>query len=226
MRARWTTAAAVALVAASAVLLGLVALDTESVDRSALRRSAAGDGAAAERFVEAWERSRSATYVAVGRFERRSQVTGASIASEDYVAQRPPRRIHRQMGGVEGRDDDRLLVCPAPPEGSEADAQPCRLGDAGGLDYEESVAREVAGVRSVVGGGDALYSVDQRDDGCFLLDLRRADPRAPFGLGATFCFDPATGAPIRTEVRYEGGISESLLVEEVRTEVGDADLEP
>lgn len=211
-----------AAVAAYAALLVVTALATPSADRP----GGAGRGDAAARFVEAWERSRTATFVTTGTFERRSDVTGSAIASEDVVAQRPPRRVHRQLGGIEGRDDDRLLVCPAPPAGSDGDRQPCRFGAPGGPTYAESVEQEVEGVRSIVGGADPLYQVTASGDGCFTLDLQRVDPRAPFGIGARFCFDPATGAPTRREVRYEGGISETVVVEDIRTEVTDADLLP
>ena len=213
----------VALVAGYAALLVVATLTTSTGDPAGGRD---GGPTAAARFVEAWERSRRATYVTTGTFERRSEVTGAAIASEDVVAQRPPRRLHRQLGGVDGRNDDRLLVCPAPPPGQEDDPEPCRLGAPGGRSYDQSVRREVEGVRSVVEGPDPLYAVTEAQDGCFALDLRRPDPRAPFGVGATFCFDEETGAPLRTEVRYEGGIRELVVVEEVRTEVRDADLEP
>lgn len=210
------------VVAAYAALLLVTLVATPSRDRPVGEIGSR----AAERFVEAWEQSRSATFVTTGTFERRSDVTGSVIASEDVVVQRPPRRIHRQLGGVEGRDEDRLLVCPAPPSGAEDEREPCRYGDPGGLTYAESVAREVAGLWSILGGEDPLYDVEASGGGCFELDLRRADPRAPFGVGARFCFDEATGAPTRTEVRYEGGISETVVVEDIRTDVSDADLEP
>lgn len=224
MRARWSTVAGVVLVAGYAGFLVWAAVTT--TDGDARRDPATDADGAADRFVEAWERSRRATYVTVGTFERRSEVTGAAITSEDVVAQRPPRRLHRQLGGVDGRDDDRLLVCPAPPPGEEDDPQPCRLGTPGGRTYDESVAREVEGVRSIVRGLDPLYGVSEPGAGCFRLDLRRPDPRAPFGVDATFCFDAETGAPVRTEVHHEGGIRELVVVDEVRSDVSDADLEP
>jgi hypothetical protein len=221
MRARWTTIAGVALVGVYAALLLGAVLSTDSVARDGTGADPAG---AAERFVEAWARSRAATYRTVGTFERRSDVTGAAITSEDVVAQRPPRRLHRQLGGVDGRDDDRILVCPAPPPGD--DPEPCRFGAPGGRTYEESAQREVDGVRSVVTGRDPLYAVTEPGEGCFALDLRRPDPRAPFGVSAPFCFDDAPGAPVRPEVRYEGGIREVVVVDAVLAEVTDADLEP
>lgn len=227
MRARWATIAGLVLVAGYAALLVGVAVTTDSTHR---REDPGAPGAAVDRFIEAWGRSRRATFVTVGTFERRSEVTGAVISSEDVVAQRPPRRVHHQLGGVDGRDDDRLLVCPAPPTGEEDEPEPCRFGSPGRRSYEESVVRELQGLASIVGSVDeessALYVVTEPAAGCFALDLRRPDPRAPFGVAATFCFDRATGAPVRTEVRYEGGISELVVVEEIRTTVSDADLEP
>src|SRR5690606_20195429 len=107
-----------------------------------------------------------ATFVTEGTYERRSEVTGAVIASEDFLAQRPPRRLHRQLGGVEGRDDDRILLCPAPPEGQD-EGPPCRLGEPGSRSYADSVEREVEGMRSLVTGPAPLYSVARGEPGCF-----------------------------------------------------------
>jgi hypothetical protein len=183
------------------------------------------DGAAAEELFAAWERSRTATFVRTGTFERRSDVTGSSITSEDIVAQRPPQRLHRQLGGIEGRDDRRTLSCPSPPEGSPP--EPCTLGDPSGPTYDEDVEREVAALRTLVAGDAPVYAVGRgEDEGCFELVQQRVEPRAPFGQEARFCFDPATGAPANSRVAYEGGIVEVVVVTDIRTDVTDADLEP
>lgn len=181
---------------------------------------------AGESFATAWERSRTETYLATGLYERRSEVTGATVSSEDVVAQRPPRRLHRQLGGVAGRDDDRLVVCPAPPVGDEERPAPCQLGPPGGETYAQSVEREVDGVRMLTSGPRPLYRVTVRRPGCFDLTRQRVDPRAPFGQRATFCFDDATGAVVSSTVHHEGGVVEVLLVSTVRRRVSDADLEP
>lgn len=178
-----------------------------------------------ERFVSAWERSRLATFVASGTFERRSTVTGARVASADVVAQRPPRRLHRQLGGVAGRDDDRLIVCPATP-GGDGRAAACRLGAPGGPTYRESVAAEVDALGSLVGGPDALYTVRVTASGCFALEQQRVEPRAPFGVRSRFCFDSATGAPSGSRVEYDGGIVEVVAVTDIRSEATEADLAP
>ena len=210
-----------------AVYVGLLAWTAaRSIDRPTVDRAALLDEAAPERLVLAWERSREATYVATGTYERRSGVTGAALSSEDVVAQRPPRRLHRQLGGVEGRDDDRLIVCPAPPPGEEDHPAPCQLGPPSGPTYEETVRREVDGLRSLTRGEKRLYSVRERSPGCFDLALLRIDPRAPFGVRASFCFDKATGAITASTVRHEGGIAEIRVVTSIRTDVTEADLEP
>ena len=213
-------------VAAFAALVAVVAVREIQAPDLARPRDPRDERSAATAFIEAWERSRRATFVTRGTYERRSDATGAVIASEDVVAQRPPRRIHRQLGGVDGRDDDRLIVCPAPPAGQEDQAEPCRLGEPGGATYEESVVQEVTGLRSLLLGPSPLYTVVARDPGCFELDQVRIDPRAPFGVAASFCFDDDTGAPTRRRVRHEGGVEEVLVVAEIADEVSDADLEP
>lgn len=178
---------------------------------------------AADRFTTAWERSRRATFVRTGQYRRHSEVTGQEIASEDVLAQDPPRRLHRQLGGVQGRDDDRILLCPATAAGGTGD---CRFGPPGGPTYDRSVAQEVAGLADAVGGEDPLYRVRVEGAGCYRLDLTRADPRAPFGIDATFCFDEATGAPTTSTVRHASGIVERVVVDDLRPEVTAADLEP
>lgn len=212
------------VVAAYAGLLAMTAF--RAVEEPDLDRSVPVVDEAPERFVAAWERSRDATFVATGTYERHSEVTGATLGSEDVVAQRPPRRLHRQLGGVDGRYDDRLIVCPAPPSGTDEKAAPCRLGPPAGESYEQTVRREVNGLRSLVQGDAPLYGVREATLGCFDLELLRVDPRAPLGIEARFCFDPATGAPSARRVRHEGGIVETLAVTSIRTDVTAADLEP
>jgi hypothetical protein len=188
------------------------------------RPSGADDEGAPEAFVEAWERARTATFVRTGTFERRSDVTGSVISSEDVLAQRPPQRLHRQLGGVEGRDDRRTVSCPSRPAG---EAGECTVSDATGPSYSEDVAREVEDLRALVGGSAPVYAVTRAPGpSCFDLALLRVEPRAPFGTDARFCFDPETGAPTDSRVAYAGGIVEVVAVTDLRGEVTDADLSP
>jgi hypothetical protein len=183
------------------------------------------DGAAAADFVEAWERSRTATFVRTGTFERRSDITGSAISSEDVLAQRPPQRLHRQLGGIDGRDDRRLLTCPSAPEGEPRGE--CTLAPPAGPTYAEDVATEVAALGTLVAGETPVYAVGRTPvDGCFDLVQLRVEPRAPFGREARFCFDDATGAPTNSRVAYEGGIVEVVVVTDLRGDITDEDLEP
>lgn len=210
----------------AALLLGAAVAEIRRDDLHRTAPSGAPTESVAEELAAAWERSRTGSFVVSGTYERSSPVTGASLASEDVLAQRPPDRLHRQLGGIEGRRDDRLLLCPAAPAGDD-EVQPCRLGAPSGRTYAADVAQEVAGIRSLTTGPDPLYDVRAgRDDGCYLLALRRPDPRAPFGIDASFCFDPATGAPVSRRVEHPGGVVEVTAATSIRTEVTDADLEP
>ena len=214
-RDRWLTGLALAVLAAAvgtsiAVFgAGDDASETEPAD-------------AATEFVAAWERSRTATFVATGTWERRSVATGSELTSEAYLAQDPPRRLQEEQGGVQGRVDDRLLLCPSGPDDAAA---ACALGPPTGVAYAESVDAEVEALATLVEGPDRLYDVTA-DGGCFTLTQQRVEPRAPYGTSATFCFDAATGAPARREVRFERGIVERVVYDEIRAEVTSDDLRP
>jgi hypothetical protein len=224
MRARRGLILGWSVVAAYAAALLVVAVTT--TDGRLRPGDRPDDGSAAVELIDAWERARTATFVRSGTFERRSTVTGAVITSEDVLAQRPPQRLHRQLGGVDGRDDDRVIVCPAPRTG-EATGGECRLGGPGGPTYAEDVASELAGLRSILQGPTPLYGVARGDEaGCFDLAQLRSDPRAPFGTESQFCFDAATGAPANSRVQYEGGIVEVVIVAAIEADVTAADLRP
>ena len=216
-RRRWLGWGALGLWVVLLVVVAVGSLDEHGrVERPPART-------ADDRFVAAWKRSREATYYAKGTFERHSDLTGSSIGSEDVVAQDPPRRLHRQMGGIEGRFDDRVLVCPSAPG---PDDPPCQLGDPGGRTYAEDVAAEVASLRTLVEGARRVYSVRDAGPGCFALDQRRSAAGVPFGVRSRYCFDDATGALVEATVTYAGGIDEHLLVRDLRSEVREADFVP
>lgn len=210
------------LVAIWAAALVAVGVRTEDGDLRPGDRG--GDVDAAAAFVDAWDRSLQATFLREGTFERRSEETGATISSEDVVAQRPPRRVHRQLGGVDGRDDQREILCPSDPVAG--DPLPCSYGPATGATYGEDAASEVAALRSLVSGDAPVYAVEAAPGGCFTLAQLRAEPRASFGIEARFCFDADTGAPTDSRVRYAGGIVEVVAVTRLTDEVDDADLAP
>ncbi|MEX2294127.1 MAG: hypothetical protein WD691_10115 [Acidimicrobiales bacterium] len=224
MRARRGLILGWTVIAAYTGLLGWASID--AVDSSGRADRAEVEAGAPSRFIDAWQRSREATFVAVGTYERQSRVSGALLSSEDVVAQKPPRRLHRQMGGVEGQDDGRLIVCPAPPAGEEERRAPCQLGAPSGVTYSDSVQREVAGLRSILLGDVPLYIVREPTPGCFDLVQRRIDPRAPFGVRASFCFDAVSGAVRTSRVHHAGGIVEIVVVTTIRADVTADDLVP
>ncbi len=186
----------------------------------------AGEVDAVEELVAAWERSLRATFVRTGTFERRSESTGAVISSEDVLVQRPPRRLHRQLGGVDGRDDRRAILCPSLPAGAERDEPECSSTGPTLPSYEDDVQAEVAALRTLFEGAAPVYAVERAGDGCFELAQLRAEPRARFGIEARFCFDEETGAPTNSRVHHAGGIVDVIAVTRVVDEVTEADLEP
>ena len=128
-----------------------------------------------------------ATFVRTGTFERRSEATDAVISSEDVLAQRPPQRLHRQLGGVDGRDDRRAIVCPADRRTVRRRRRhPARFGDPdrphlrGGRRDRRSQALRTLVEGPVAGVRGRATSVD----GCFELAQQRVEPRAPFGVEA------------------------------------------
>jgi hypothetical protein len=75
-----------------------------------------------------------------------------------------------------------------------------------------------------VRGAGALYAV--RDEGnCFRLRLRLRVLSPPYGERARFCFDPATGAPVRSEIEKREGVDRTVAIS-VRARPTDDDLDP
>jgi hypothetical protein len=172
-----------------------------------------------EAFLDAWERSRSGTWLARLRFTRRT-TAGTDLVDELRIAQRPPDRLTvGPLGAVAGRVDGRIINCATGSTG----ALRCGPGEPA-PDYEKEVADEVAILRGYFEAPLSLYSV-RADGECFALRLARAYPSPPYGERARFCFDRDTGAPTRQEIqRREGSDVQEAI--ELRAEVTDADLEP
>ena len=211
------------LVGLWAAALLAVTVTTEDGDLRPGDRGADAEAAAA--FVAAWQRSLEATFLRTATFERRSESTGAVITSEDVLAQRPPARRHQQLGGVEGRDGRRPIVCVGVDDETGAPER-CTFGESTLPTYETDVETTIAALRTQVEGPEPVYAVVDLGEGCFELALQRIEPRASFGQAARFCFDEETGAPTNSRVEYAGGIAEVLAVTSVSDEVSDADLQP
>ena len=200
-------------VAALATLMAVAAAD-------AWRDGGATEASPADALVEAWRRSRTATYHASGTFER-SRPGGNRLEVDVEIAQRPPDRLVRQFGEVTGLRDGRALACPAPLGDDPLECRPGRRT----ARFEQVVEREVARFAALVTGDDPLYEVRPAQASCWQMTRTRNDPRSGFGLEATICVDERTGA-VRSIVVDHGAVDERTVYDDITTEVTDEDLEP
>lgn len=172
----------------------------------------------AVRFLEAWERSRTATYRTVADFTRTSNSTDAELTDRLVVAQRPPDRLSIDGDGATGLVDGRRLACTYRDE-----ALACRDAEARRT-YDQDVARQLATLESYVLGDDVTYTTTADGD-CFELVLAREIIAPPLGTRARYCYDPATGAPTLTRIERVEADDETRTVS-ISAEVTDADLDP
>lgn len=178
-----------------------------------------------ESLVDAFARSRMATYRIAGTFVREA-AEGARLEVPVEMVQRPPDRLRRQFGEISGRRDDRALLCP--PASGDDDLQ-CTLGEPRRT-FDETVAAEVGDFRALVTADEPLYEVRRPigADGpgpCWHLTRTRPDPRGGYGESAELCFDPASGALVEIHIDH-GDIDEHQVFTEITTDVTDEMLEP
>lgn len=207
---------------AVAVFAVLVVVAIAVVGRAADEPAPADPVAA---LVDAFERSRSATYRAAGTFERVGD-DGARLEVPVELVQRRPDRLRRQFGEVSGHRGDRALLCPPAQVGRTST---CSLGPPIQT-FDELVAEEVGEFRALVAGGDPLYEVRRPFDGdrpgdCWALTRTRLDPRGGYGESAELCFDRASGVLADTRIDH-GTVDERTHLTEITTDVTDDMLEP
>jgi hypothetical protein len=175
--------------------------------------------AAARAFLAAWRQSRNGTWAVDGTFER---VMGgrAVLTVAVHMAQRPPDLLRTGLGSVKAVQTGRRLACAADAGGV------LHCSDAGPAPpYRDEVRSELAVLRTYVVGPGRLYGVVADGADCFVLRLRGSYLTPPYGQRARFCFDDATGAPVRSEVeRFEA--TDRTVAVSVRARVSDADLDP
>jgi hypothetical protein len=173
----------------------------------------------AEAFLEAWERSRRATYLVVTEWHR---VTGAGgeMRQTRVLVQRPPDRIRRAGGSVSGVAGGVRYTC----DELADDEVTCQAVEDPFADvaFEERVAREVELMWRHLEGPNPLYRVSELD-GCFHLRLVRTMLAPPYGARTTFCFDVESGAVARFRIERAEGIDTEEMVW-VRTEVTPDDV--
>ncbi|MCD9624493.1 hypothetical protein [Rhabdothermincola salaria] len=208
---RWVLAGLAVLVTVGAIVAWLL-------DR---REPAVVTGAAAaDAFLDASERNLDATYRLEGEF-RRTLDEGRALVSGLLVVQRPPDRIQRSLGGTVGVVGGRTVNCGR----SEGADYACAVsGEA--EPWEVRRGEQLQALQDYVLGDDPLYAVEEVGNDCFRLERRLSEPEAVYGRRAELCFDRATGALRRLEVRREGGATDVLegLVVTGRVSDGDFDL--
>ncbi len=201
----------------------LVALIGLSAVAAVLDDDEAPSADAPEAFLEAWARSRAATYRSVSDFVRTSNQTSAELTDRIIVAQRPPDRLSIDGDGATGLVDGRRIVCTY-----RRQQLACEDAEAGRT-YEEDVAGQLDTLRDYVSGDDPLYATTTAsgDDGdCFTLRLTEPDLVAPpLGTTATYCFDPEIGAPTRISIERVEANDDTQVVS-LTGEVTDAELDP
>ena len=178
-------------------------------------------GPPAEALLASYERSRQATFAA-DRVFTRTFPDGRSLTYDELLVQAPPdNRLLVGGGAASGRLDGRLLRCAANPGGGTR----CFEGEEA-EPWDAEVAAEVADLGSLVLGPDRAYDVETGpDDGCFTLLLAVEVLAPPYGERAVFCYDDATGAPLRVEI-HRTEASDVIEAVEIRPEVTEADLRP
>lgn len=211
---------------AAVVLAGLVGLSAlTAVVRDDPEEPSDDAPTAAGAFLEAWARSRAATFRSVSAFTRVSNSTGAELTDRVVVAQRPPDRLTIDRDGALGLVDGRRLACVYRRRRLACEDAPA------GRTLEEEAEQQLETLEEYTTGDDPLYAViaddpDPELGDCFTLELTRPDLVAPpLGARARHCFDPETGAPTLTVVERVEADDETRVVE-LAGEVTDADLDP
>jgi len=171
---------------------------------------------AAAAFVDAWERSRTETYLS-GSLLRRTLSSAATMELPIVVAQRPPDRVVSTGGSVQADVGGENTVCD-----EQLDGMVQCLPGGTASDYAAGVAAEVETLQGYFEGDTPIYRVAQ-SGACFDLRLTAAIQAPPYGQNARFCFDAASGAPSLQRIERVEGTDEVTLVT-VRTDVSDDDI--
>ena len=217
--ARRPLVGAVAGAVVGAVVVGVLAVNDFAFDEELTPATTSESQEAADAFLAAWERKLRGTWVARSEFTR-TTATRQTLSGEVHEAQRPPDRVRRGLGSVDARIDGRRLAC-APTETGEVQ---CRDGGPA-PPYEDEVASELGLLRGYVMGRARLYAVSAESSTCFRLRLVQRMLAPPYGAVARFCFQAATGAPLRAEIRRNGTLDVTRALE-VGADPTPADLAP
>jgi hypothetical protein len=206
---RWPVAAALAGLMVAAV--GAAVVGTPATSLRGARAAAA--------LETAWERSLRATYVLDATFSRTTPA-GNRFESPIRVVRRPPDNLRTGLGTSEGVLNSHRVRCLAAVAGV---AEGCFTAT-DTVDFDATVARELANLHSYLDGDRPLYVVVGFRGGCFSLALHLRYPSPPFGTAALFCFDGATGA-MTGVVEQRDDATDRIQPGALRPSVTDADLQ-
>jgi hypothetical protein len=174
-------------------------------------------------FLDAWQRSREATFRGVYDFTRHSNSTGAELRHQQIIAQRPPDRLFVDGDGATGLVDGQRLACDFRDERLRCDRAEAQRT------LEDETARQLETLSGYVEGEDPLYVIEadlETEAGaCFELTLDKAIVEPPLGNLARYCFDDATGAPTETHVERDEA-DDDIVLTQLSPDVRDADLNP
>jgi hypothetical protein len=177
-----------------------------------------------QEFLEAYERSRRATWLITYDFTRRL-VNGAKLDLTVTYLNRPPDRLNIGLGGVNGRVGGRTVVC------NEVEGRELCAPEGPVVPFEEELTAEISELRDVLqppqkwyvveGGG--VRKVSGENARCFAL-RRVADVRSPpYGERAEYCYATSDGAPLlNRRERIQG--SDQRVAVEVTRQVDDTDI--
>ena len=175
-------------------------------------------------FLEAYERSRRATWLITYDFARRL-ANGASLDLDVLELNRPPDHLIAGLGGLSGRVGGREVTC------DEVDGHTVCAPEGTVVPFEEALAAELSELRDVVqppakwyaveGGGERKVAGETAR--CFTMRRVAAVFSPPYGERAEYCFATADGAPLLNRVERREGTDQRLAREVIR-QVGDADI--
>jgi hypothetical protein len=175
-------------------------------------------------FLDAYERSRLATWLISYDFARRL-ANGASLDLKVVELNRPPDHLIAGLGGLSGRVGGRQVTC------DEVDGRTVCAPEGPVVPFEEALAGELSELRDVLqppakwyaveGGGERKVAGESAR--CFTMRRVAAVFSPPYGERAEYCFATADGAPLLNRVERREG-TDQRLAREITRQVGDADV--
>jgi hypothetical protein len=216
----WSAAVGAVAGVVVAVALGVAGWLPPAPSPAAASRPRAGGPDPATAFVAAWQAHLLGDW-SVDEVDQRTADTGATLSFQIHHAQAPPDSLETGGGTVNARVGGLDVACGP---GASGSGYVCRSAPAP-RSWQQDVAEQMAGLRAVVLGPEAVFVVTNDGPGCWTLALRvpAATVSVVLGRGATYCLDPATGA-LRSSVVHEDGAVDRVTAVVTHAPARPADL--